>query len=143
MDNHSNNAEVIDVADDAMVTDFADDVNNVVDIVNNIENNNGDDNVNDPENFVNDENFVNNLLQMDDAGIMDVIDDFNFENVMADEDEEIVSEDSGYTSDCSEEFNDTIEKQFDACGSECDNWTHKTLCYIFLLYYRRYLFSVC
>ena len=108
------------------------------------------DQFNDVENFANDvnnENFVNDVLQMDD--IMDIIDfdenvqDVNFEDVMDDEDEEsVVSEDSNYTSDCSEAFNDTIEKHL--THAEVNAITGRTRhCAIYFYYTTGGTYSAC
>ena len=103
------------------------------------------DQFNDLENFVNDvnnENFVNEVLQMDDGNVMDVI-DVNFEDVIDDEDEEsVVSEDSNYTSDCSEEFNDTIEKHL--THAEVSVITARTRhCAIYFYYTTGGTYSAC
>ena len=97
--------EVIDIADDDDVEmiDIADDENEVIDIVDGANNviNIAD---NHPENF----NVVDNIQQMDDAQIIDVVNDINFEDIM--DEESVASEDSNYISDdCSEDSEDYID----------------------------------
>ena len=104
-----------------MVVDIEDDVDNVIDIVDNVQDNEED-------------------VIVDDA---DDIIDVNFEDVMDDEDEEsVISEDSNYASDYSEEFNDTLEKHL--THAEVNAITGRTKhCAIYFYYTTGGTYSAC